>query len=240
MAHYDTKSQLFPTGVRVALVVGVRVLCAVGVLLSVPIILGYDASIPAMSWIIGVSAMVLLAGLICNVTGNRSPGALDNGSAVGTLLELARSWRPHSHAPVEALWVATGSEEVELDGARHFLRRRKTWWHEKPTLLINLESVGAGIYVYLAGESRALQLARATAEALDLPHARLRVVAAGMDHEPFAAGGLAAVSILGDVLRTSLALHSSRDDMRLIDPLALERAGQLAAHLAWRWAELHA
>jgi hypothetical protein len=85
-----------------------------------------------------------------------------------------------------------------------------------------------------------LQLARATAEALDLPHARLRVVAAGMDHEPFAVSGLAAVSILGDVLRTSLALHSSRDDMRLIDPLALERAGQLAAHLAWRWAELHA
>jgi hypothetical protein len=74
---------------------------------------------------------------------------------------------------------------------------------------------------------------------LDLPHAPLRVLGAGMDHEPFAARGLPAVSILGDVVRTSFSLHSTRDDMRLIDLAALDRAGRLAEHLAWHWARLH-
>jgi Zn-dependent M28 family amino/carboxypeptidase len=240
MAHYDTKSQLLPTGVRVALVAGVTALCGVGVLLGVLTLLGHGAASAVPRWIIGIAALVCLTGLACNVTGNSSPGALDNGSAVGTLLELARAWRPLPHAPLEVFWVASGAEEVGLEGARYFLRQRETWWYEKPTLLINLESVGAGSHVYLAGEPRSLQLARASAEALKVPHSRLRVVGAGMDHEPFAARGLAAVTILGDVVRSSLALHSARDDMRLIDPLALERAGRLAAHLAWRWAELHA
>jgi hypothetical protein len=177
--------------------------------------------------------------LVANVTGNRSPGALDNGSAVGTLLELARSWRPLPGAPVEVVWVASGSEEVGLDGARHFLRLRKAWWREKPTLLINLESVGAGARVYLAGERQALRLAESVAGEFGLPQGRLRVLGAGMDHEPFAARGLAALSILGDVVGKSFALHSRRDDMGLIEPAALERAGRLAAHLAWRWAEMH-
>src|SRR5207253_5625864 len=111
-------------------------------------------------WRMASVVLILLAGLTANFTGNHSPGALDNGSAVGVLLELARSWQPQSDAPVEVVWVATGSEEVELDGARHLLRTHADWWEEKPTLLINLESVGAGSHVYLAGEPRALGLAR--------------------------------------------------------------------------------
>jgi hypothetical protein len=240
MAHYDTKSQLFPTGVRVALVACVTVLCGAGVALGILTTLGVDAASPAVCWSLETTAVVLLAALALNVTGNRSPGALDNGSAVGTLLELARGWRPRPELPVEVYWVASGSEEVDLDGARHFLSRRETWWQDKPTLLINLESVGAGQCVYLAGEPQSLHLARETADELGVPHGRLRVVGAGMDHEPFAARGLTALSILGDVVRASLALHTSRDDMRLIDRAALDRAGRLAAHLAWRWAEMHA
>ena len=109
----------------------------------------------------------------------------------------------------------------------------------KPTLLINLESVGVGTQVYLAGEANALRLAEATADDLGLRHARLRVLGAGMDHEPFAACKLPAVSILGDVVSASLAMHSPRDDMSIIQEAALERAGRLAAHLAWRWAQFH-
>jgi hypothetical protein len=84
-----------------------------------------------------------------------------------------------------------------------------------------------------------LELARQIATQLSLRHARLRVLGAGMDHEPFAALGLASVSILGDVVRSSFALHSTRDNLDLIEHTALERAGRLAACLAWRWAELH-
>lgn len=241
MAHYDTKSQFLPTGIRVALVTGATLLCAALAVLGLVAALGLGEPLDAAGpWRLSLAAVGMLVGLILNVTGNRSPGALDNGSAVGTLLELARTWRPRPEAPADVLWVASGAEETGLDGARHFLASRDAdWWREKPTLLINLESVGAGAHVYLAGEPAALRLARDLAGELGVPHRRLRVLGAGMDHEPFAARGLPALSILGDVVSTSFALHSTRDNMRLIDPAALERAGRLAAHLAWTWAALH-
>ncbi len=239
MAHYDTKSQLLPTGVRVALVCGVTGLCVLMAVLAGASIFYSDVLTPVGAWRLSAVVLLLLAGLLANVTGNRSPGALDNGSAVGTLLELARTWRPEPGIPVEVIWVATGSEEVELDGACHLLRTHPHWWQDRPTLVINLESVGAGSRVYLCGEAGSLALAREVAGELGVPCAALRVLGAGMDHEPFAARGLPAVSILGDVVRHSFAMHSRRDNMRLIQPPALERAGTLAAHLAWRWAKLH-
>lgn len=239
LAHYDTKSQVLPTGVRVALVALSALLCAILALAGLLAAVGLDFLGDVGPWWLGVCALAMLAGLFFNFTGNRCPGALDNGSAVGVLLELARCWRPQTDAPVEVIWVATGSEEIDLDGARHLLRSHSSWWQDRPTLIINLESVGAGAFVYLAGEASALDLARATADDLGLEHAPLSVVGAGMDHEPFAACGLPAVSILGDVVGRSFALHSLRDNMGHIDPAALDRAGQLAAELAWRWARVH-
>lgn len=240
MAHYDSKSQAFPTGVRVGLVVAATVTCG---------LLAGCGTLAAGGWPTPVGAgaagwlttlvVALLAALAANVTGNRSPGALDNGTGLGTLLELARTWRPRPGAPAEVLFVATGSEEMGLDGARDFVRRHEAWWREKPTLLVNLDSVGAGERLYLAGSPAALRLAQATADDLDLPWARLRVLGAGMDHEPFAARGLAAVSVLGDVVGRSMAMHSRRDTIDRVETPALERAGRLAAEIAWAWAELH-
>lgn len=240
MAHYDTKSQLLPTGARVTLVYLATVPCLLLALCSLLAAVGFPGVLELM-WPGALSSVVALAltVLAANLNGNRSPGAIDNGSSVGTLLELARGWRPRPEVPVEVIWVASACEETHLDGAREFLRRHGSWWEEKPTLLINLESVGAGRTVYLAGEPRVLELAEELADELDLPRARLRVLGAGMDHEPFAARGLPALSILGDVVRSSFALHSPRDNMRLIEKPALARAGRLAARLAWRWAELH-
>ena len=43
-----------------------------------------------------------------------------------------------------------------------------------------------------------------------------------MDHQPFSAAGLNAISILGDVVRTSFAMHSTRDNMKIIQPEMLD------------------
>ena len=240
LAHYDTKSQWLPTGVRVLLVTLTAGACALLAAACLAAVLGLPEARDALQpGRVALAVLGMLGGLLLNFTGNRSPGALDNGAAVGTLLELARCWRPRPGAPVEVVWVATGSEEVELDGARHLLEAHADWWQDRPTLVINLESVGAGARVFLAGEPTALVLARAVAAELDFEQAPLSVLGAGMDHEPFAARGLPAVSILGDVVRSSFALHSRRDDMRRVQRPALERAGRLAAELAWRWAHLH-
>src|SRR5262249_17608214 len=147
----------------VGLVTGTTLLCAFLALLAVAAVAFPDVLPAVRAWRLAWVVVALLAGLVANLTGNRSPGALDNGSAVGTLLELARCWRPDPAAPVEAVWVATGSEEVGLDGARHLLETHAPWWDERPTLVINLESVGAGASVYLAGEAGAVRLAREVA-----------------------------------------------------------------------------
>ena len=127
----------------------------------------------AGTWMGAAVISVLLLALILNFTGNRSPGALDNGSGIGSLLELARTWRPRPDAPADVVFVATGAEEAGLDGARHFLKMHDAWWFEKPTLLINLESVGAGPRLYLAGHHASLRLAHAIAGQLGLPHLTL-------------------------------------------------------------------
>ncbi len=239
MAHYDSKSQWLPTGVRVALVISTRISCwslAALALVSAfwPVGIGREYFlIPA-----GVATLGLLT-LLLNFTGNRSPGALDNGSGLGALLELSRTWRPRPEAPAEVFWVATGAEEIGLDGARDFLQRYEWWWLEKPTLLINLESIGVGDRVYLSGETRAVRLAEVVASKHGWKTSRFEIVGAGMDHQPFAARGLAALSLLGDVVGRSMDMHSPRDRLERVDPKAIERAGRLAAELAWAWAETH-
>ncbi len=107
----------------------------------------------------------------------------------------------------------------------------------KPTLVINLDTVGVGDRVYLAGEASSMRLAAETADDLGMAWSRLRILGAGMDHEPFAARGLAAVSLLGDVVGSSLVLHFPRDVLGLVDADAIVRSGRLASHLAWAWAE---
>jgi Zn-dependent M28 family amino/carboxypeptidase len=184
--------------------------------------------------------LAVLVALALNMTGNRSPGALDNASGLATLLELARTWRPRPGFEVEPLWVATGAEEIGLDGALEFLRRHEDWCRTRPTILINLDSVGAGDLISIAGTPEAMSLAREAAARLDLSCGRLRVVGAGMDHEPFARLGLCSLSLLGDVVGRSLDLHSPRDRIERVDPDAIERAGRLAAEIAWNWAERHA
>ena len=240
VAHYDSKSQPIPTGVRVGLVIGATVGClglaAAYLLASLGGWPTLEALRPApLAWIV----VGLLAILGANRIGDRSPGVIDNGSGVGTLLELARTWRPDPGLEVDAVWVATGSEELGLEGARDLVDRHGHWWNEAPTLLINLESVGAGDRVYLAGEPGAVALAEEAADRLAIPRARLRILGAGMDHQPFSSRGLASLSLLGDVVKTSFAFHSRRDDLGLLDLPALDRAGQLAAEIADAWVERH-
>ncbi|MBY0398190.1 MAG: hypothetical protein K2X91_17230, partial [Thermoleophilia bacterium] len=101
------------------------------------------------------------------------------------------------------------------------------------------DSVGAGDAVYLVGSDQALALARSTADHLGIAWGRLRVVGAGMDHQPFAGAGLEAVTILGDVVGRSMDLHSPRDTIEKVEAPPLQRAGALAAAIATAWARRH-
>jgi hypothetical protein len=237
MAHYDTKSQVMPTAIRVVLVTLVTCTC---VFLSGVALLAAAGQIDArgfvLPWAPTIAVVVALACLVANMTGNRCPGALDNGSALGTLLELARSWRPKVEAPADVVWVATGAEEVNLNGAWHYLHQYGHQWNDKPTLLINLECVGAGPKLYFAGHPLAMELAARLAAEMGFAYAPLRVLGAGLDHQPFASRNLPSISVMGDVVRHSFRLHSPRDMDCYVEPAALARAGTFSSQLAWNWA----
>lgn len=239
LAHHDSKSQRLPTGIRVGMVVVVMASCVILAVLSFVGMFMPGAIGVLPLCIFSSVAVICLFGLLVNVSGNLSPGTLDNGSGLVTMLELARSWRPRPDAPIDAVFLATGAEEVGLDGARAFLQRHEWWLRERPTLLINLESVGAGARVWLSGTSTAVALAEAVGDEQGIPTSRFRILGAGMDHEPFAAAGLVAVSLLGDVVGASAVLHTPRDGMHLISRDSLIRAARLASGLAWAWADQH-
>ena len=71
-----------------------------------------------------------------------SPGADDNGSGVGVLIELARHFATIRDGLTTSLkFVAFGAEEVGALGARTYLTRHKTEL-ENCTLLFNIDRVG--------------------------------------------------------------------------------------------------
>src|SRR5262249_14974412 len=72
MAHYDTKSQLLPTGVRVALIASVTALCGAGAILTRLAALDV-LLLPAGGGWTAASSLFLLVILVANVSGNRSP-----------------------------------------------------------------------------------------------------------------------------------------------------------------------
>lgn len=235
MAHHDSKSQTLPTGVRVAVVS----IVAIGGL-SLALIRLLDAltiAVPASAAnVVGLVLFTALGLLALNRTGNGSPGAIDNASGLAALLELARGWRPRADPPIEVLFVATGAEEIGLDGARAFLDRHDAWLRHQPTLILNLDSLGAGDRILLAGDPHSLELAEAVALDQQIETSRLRVIGAGMDHEPFARAGIPALSLLGDVVGESLRLHTRRDTIEHVDLGNLERGRRLAAAIAHAWA----
>lgn len=241
MAHYDTKSQYLPTGIRVALVTTATICSALLGVVAWLACLGVPLNLQSRAtWQLVTLTCVCLASLIANVTRNHSPGVLDNGSGVGLLLELARCFRPPDTVPAEVCFVATSAEEIGLQGARAFLLSRRDWLRQVPTLIINLESVGAGKRIFLAGSPVGVKLAEEVAADLELRCARLHVLGARMDHEPFVPAGFLALSLLGDVVRYSMHMHTHRDNLSILQPQTLERIGRLACALAWRWLACHA
>jgi Peptidase family M28 len=80
------------------------------------------------------------------------PGANDNGSAVVSLIALARALLARPTESVRVMLVSTGSEESFSEGMHAFIERHR---HELPpddTFFLTLESVGSPILTVLRGE----------------------------------------------------------------------------------------
>ncbi|MBD3254416.1 MAG: M28 family peptidase, partial [Candidatus Lokiarchaeota archaeon] len=129
IAHYDSKSQTFPSIFRIVsflvVVFGFLVLTILYMILSI-IQIFIPLSFPLLNhFLLGLSIFVASVGFLnyFNITGNESPGALDNAASVGTVIELARYYKQASTDDLDLTFLITGSEELNLGGAKFFIKR---------------------------------------------------------------------------------------------------------------------
>ncbi|MCC6740431.1 MAG: M28 family peptidase [Planctomycetia bacterium] len=143
MAHYDSKSQSLSLGGRIALFRWART-AAFGYL-GVAMARLFDAAVP-LELIAAAGGVVLLLSLPLYAlrTHNRSPGAMDNASGVGALVEMARTWKdlPGSKA-ARAVFLAVSGEEFGMTGSQAWVRRHlEALRAEKRLRVVNFDGVG--------------------------------------------------------------------------------------------------
>lgn len=243
MAHYDSKSQRLPIMARMAAAFAVL---GGGVFLCISAILGTLARghvIPPAGVLVAgsLSAIGLLA-LGANRSGNASPGALDNATGVGILLEVARqlSETPLSRTRVTLLF--TDAEEEGLAGAARFLQSHGDALAPAP-LVVNLDTLGAGGAIGVLSHfgippvgtgARLAQvvLEVAAEERLDVRSVYLPAGAA-TDHYPAAYRGIPALTLLS-VGRGLRRVHTPADIPSRVAWEGVDAAGRLLVGLVHR------
>lgn len=221
MAHRDTKSQLVPTLVRT--VVLAVALTAWGVLAALA---ASGLTTPAPGgppwggqglWA-GLGAGALAAAgvvLVLSRAGNRSPGALDNGTGLAALLALATRVDP------DVGFLVTDGEELGLAGARAVVR-------DLPVAgVLNLDGLDDGGAIRIAGgrDAGAREAANPVTRALETAAGELGLETVVrplppfvmVDHEPLVAAGIPALTLLKGSWRSLLRVHRPDDTVDRLD-----------------------
>jgi hypothetical protein len=240
MAHYDSKSQRLPLAARIALfftgIAGAMLFA--GLILLSPLM--PELATPAQV----VGGVVLLAGvpLWFLDLGDDSPGAIDNASSVGVVLELARALAkdPAISHKLNLTILLTSAEEVSTMGAVAFVQRHaeelRRWARSGRLYVLNFEGVGVDGSLRWVGkakqtdapsESSLLSLVCQACIDLDYELRSFNLPGALYDHLPFAASGLEAGTLMASS-RASLSVHTRGDDIDQLDVRGFEQAGQVA------------
>ncbi len=171
-----------------------------------------------------------------------NPGADDNASGSAALLEAARAAaavRPRPRRTIAFVWF--GGEELGLLGADWFARHPPAGL-ARCVAVLNMDMVGAGTGLYVAGGQNfpeiqaALEAARdAVAPGAVLKPGRLSGEARA-DHAPFFDLGVHAVSLFGSG-GSHHGYHTPEDTVWWVTPKTIEAAGRIALGAAWRLAD---
>ncbi|MBI2920508.1 MAG: M28 family peptidase [Planctomycetes bacterium] len=229
IAHLDSKSQSLSLRGLLGLLaaqpyLGAAVLATSAAALAMP---GSPRAIPAAA-----AALLALAALplLFIRTGNASPGALDNASGLGVLVELARVWKTLPAAKkCRALFVATSAEEHGMIGARAWLRKHR--WEldgAKRVSMLNFDSVGYAGPVRFLPESSPLapairEAALAAGVRLEPFPARFDLVA---DHTPFVRAGFACATLATHSWDAG-RMHTPRDTVETLSDEGFANVGRI-------------
>ena len=237
VAHYDSKSQVLPIAVR-AISYAIAIIGLVVLTIAMVIKVGWGIWLPDyIVWsIAGITTFCLLL-LQINLTQNHSPGAFDNASGVGVMLEVARVVVERGERkPVT--FLAAGAEEYGMCGALRYVQAHADEYDRENTYVINLDGLGVGNGVsvvtrygippvrtthaladtfHTSGESLGIQVSE-----------RYLPIGVGLDSIPIASRGFETVTLTaGNVGSAALRIHSKRDRSDLLNVESLQQVGEL-------------
>lgn len=171
-----------------------------------------------------------------------NPGADDNASGSATLLEVARAAASLKERPRRSLvFVWFAGEEMGLLGAEHFASHPPAGLGPC-TAVLNLDMLGTGTGLYVAGGENfprirvALEKARdLLAPGLGLKSGRIRGEGRA-DHAPFFEKGIPAVSLFSSGAEHH-GYHTPDDTVFHIAPKVMEAGGRTVLGAAWALAD---
>jgi len=268
-SHYDSKSQLYAELWNILFFYLSLILnIALPFLYIGYAILFSSATLNPLSYLIGsliltIIAIVATAFLLINYNRDNSPGAINNASGLGVFLELAAI---HTQTPLENLnltFVATGAEEMGLQGAISFLKLHEKELNAEETYFINIKEAGVCGHLYMPGpvgfppQMPCLEVERIVKKILrrrQIPlkegsKSVIRVISpwvlsgAGEDIIPIlrgfnanqiSIGGYSTVPFLIEGLRKSTLIHTKKDTIEQIDVSALDVMGKVMAEVLKR------
>jgi hypothetical protein len=244
LAHYDSKSQTLPLLFRVlcyslfyigSLALALLVIC--GILLG-------QGVLPAevlMTTALALSAISVP--LLFNFTSDGSPGALDNASGVGIVLELARNLSGSVPDGLDVSFVFTGAEEEGLAGAVKFAQELGFTYNGRKTYCVSYDGAGAagklrvtsryGIPPVRTSRKLVEVISRFCSEEGIECYETYLPVGAGLEQTPLSYRGFDVVTVhSGKLGRAVLAIHSPEDTIKNLDREAMERCGLVGEAVA--------
>jgi len=155
MGHWDSKSQTFPSSIRIIIslitLAGFFIILLLYIILAIiELIFSFNNSILNLVLFYSSITFAISANLnYFNKTGNNSPGAYDNAAAVGVIIELARYFKNNPVNNIDFIFLSTSSEELNLGGAKYFIQNHKHELDKNKTFFINLDLIGGDEFIRL-------------------------------------------------------------------------------------------
>ncbi|MHA1145248.1 MAG: M28 family metallopeptidase [Candidatus Helarchaeota archaeon] len=261
MGHYDTKSQTFPLTLRVIVLIGTifgalitSVLILIGgVIKYLNLFLFLMDPVASPTWnalnltvfIFALITVVLAAANYFNKIGNDSPGAIDNGVSLAVVLELARFFKENQPKNLSFIFLIPGSEELNLGGARAFIKQHESELDKENTLFINFDGVGTdaklgnvtsyGLPRKIASK-RLKKLFEESAEELNIPYENVYLpVGAWSDFMPVLQKGFEACWL--ESMGAMKDVHTKTDDMSKVSRKGIEDVLRLTIRVVEKLAE---
>ena len=251
LAHYDSKSQTIPISIRMLSLILFLPLLGIWIFLIILktsniLLIG---SSPLLY--LGLVSFLLILPHLLNFNGNRSPGALDNASGVGVMLELARVIKENYRSSMPSFtFIATGAEEEGLIGSIRFMKKHAGSFRKEQTFFINLDSPGApgktllidrcGIFARTRSGNLTKRFIESSRGQGIHPVRRSLPPGIGVDSFPISYRGFEAITLSSGTLnRTLLSMHTPDDSIGQIDGDVIENLARsaLAFSLSFSQAE---